>query len=165
MRRTAIAAMVTAAALLAGGPARGTGPIVAAGPGAYLFVGTYTTPVAAAQVGGELTFVNGDIALHDVVARDDFAPAQCPTEPGICGEDVPEWCLPPKPDEPWTTSLLNPLPFAAGKCPLFATPLIGTAVTAPVEGLWFLEAGRTYRFYCTLHPWMLGTLVALPAGP
>ena len=42
--------------------------------------------------------------------------------------------------------------------PWFKSKLIGLAETAPVEGLERVEAGRTYPFYCSLHPGMQGSL-------
>lgn len=46
--------------------------------------------------------------------------------------------------------------------PLFGSPLIGIGEVAPVTGLDHLVAGRSYAFFCSLHPGMRGTLVALP---
>jgi plastocyanin len=43
--------------------------------------------------------------------------------------------------------------------PLFHTPLIGIGQTVPVEGLDQVQSGRTYGFYCTLHPGMRGSLI------
>jgi polyvinyl alcohol dehydrogenase (cytochrome) len=43
--------------------------------------------------------------------------------------------------------------------PLFRTPLIGLGETVPVEGLDRVESGRSYEFFCTLHPGMRGNLV------
>jgi outer membrane protein assembly factor BamB len=42
--------------------------------------------------------------------------------------------------------------------PLFHTKLIGFGETAPVEGLDRVQSGRTYEFYCTIHPGMRGSL-------
>jgi plastocyanin len=42
--------------------------------------------------------------------------------------------------------------------PVFNTKLIGLGETAPVEGLDKVQAGRSYPFYCSLHPGMRGTL-------
>lgn len=94
----------------------------------------YTTPVAAVPVGGELTFANADLFKHDVVSH-------------AFGADDQPWCV----------------GRAAGRCPLFWTPLIGAGATTNVLGLDRLEATQTYTFYCTLHGPMEGTLVALPA--
>ncbi len=45
--------------------------------------------------------------------------------------------------------------------PLFKTPLIGIGEVAPVTGLDRVESGRTYGFYCSIHPGMKGTLAVL----
>ena len=42
--------------------------------------------------------------------------------------------------------------------PLFSTALIGFADSAPVRGIGRLRSGRTYDFYCSLHPSMEGKL-------
>jgi outer membrane protein assembly factor BamB/plastocyanin len=43
--------------------------------------------------------------------------------------------------------------------PLFQSKLIGLGETAPVEGVEKLQSGKSYAFYCTVHPGMRGTLV------
>jgi len=50
--------------------------------------------------------------------------------------------------------------------PLFASRLLDFNESAPVAGVRRLRPG-TYEFYCTLHPWMRGTLVvqSAPAIP
>jgi polyvinyl alcohol dehydrogenase (cytochrome) len=45
--------------------------------------------------------------------------------------------------------------------PLFRTPLIGLGQTAAVQGLERVQSGRTYAFYCSIHPGMRGTLAVL----
>jgi plastocyanin len=42
--------------------------------------------------------------------------------------------------------------------PLFSTPVIGAGQYEPVDGAEKLEAGRSYGFYCSIHPGMRGTL-------
>jgi polyvinyl alcohol dehydrogenase (cytochrome) len=42
--------------------------------------------------------------------------------------------------------------------PLFHTPLIDLGETAPVEGLDRVESGKSYAFFCSIHPGMRGTL-------
>ena len=113
-----------------GPPGAGGGSVIAAGPGAQ-FAG-YATPAMVVDVGGELTFANGDAASHDVVAVDAVGP-----------DDQP-WCgnAPP------------------GKCPLFWSKLIGVGGQTPVLGTENLESGESYEFFCTLHTNMRGTLVA-----
>jgi plastocyanin len=71
------------------------------------------------QVGGPLSYTNGDIVQHDVVARDR-------------GPD-------------------------GG--PLFHSRLAGLGEPVPVEGLDRVESGKSYGFYCSLHPGMQGTLI------
>lgn len=140
MRRMLIA--IAVAALAAGTvPARAAVVVVFAGPGSYLT--TYTTPVAAATQGGELTLLNGDIQLHDVVS-DAFGP------------DTQLWC----------DDLVTPTrEFPLGQCPLFWTPLIPLTATSRVYGLENIVPGTVYSFYCSIHPGMIGRLAALPGAP
>ena len=42
--------------------------------------------------------------------------------------------------------------------PLFSTPLIGLGETAEVQGLENTQSGKSYEFFCTLHPGMRGEL-------
>lgn len=111
-----------------------TGPVVVAGPGAWS--SNYATPAMAAQPDGTLTFVNGDVMRHNVVAWDAY------------GDGSDFWCN----------------AYSAGRCPLFWSALVGTGQTAKVYGLEHLEAGKTYTYYCTIHPGMRGTLVVAPGG-
>jgi polyvinyl alcohol dehydrogenase (cytochrome) len=100
-----------------GGEAGGTSSSVVAGPGAYAT--TYATPAVTTSVGGPVSFVNFDIAQHDVVASDK-------------GPD--------------------------GR-PLFRSKLVNFNENAPLEGLDRVESGRSYAFFCSLHPGMRGQLV------
>ena len=100
-----------------GGGSGGGSASIVAGPGAY--GSTYATPVAVTTVDGSVTFVNFDVAQHDVVAD----------EKGPDGQ------------------------------PLFRSDLIGFNETAPVKGLDRVQSGKTYGFYCSLHPGMNGQLV------
>jgi polyvinyl alcohol dehydrogenase (cytochrome) len=43
--------------------------------------------------------------------------------------------------------------------PLFSSQLSGTGEIAPVEGLDRVQSGRTYEFYCSIHPGMRGQLL------
>ncbi|HEV2890769.1 MAG TPA: hypothetical protein VGX28_10390 [Frankiaceae bacterium] len=45
--------------------------------------------------------------------------------------------------------------------PLFRTPLIGIGEIAQVTGLDRVEAGRTYAFFCSIHPGMKATLAVV----
>lgn len=108
------------------------GSPILAGPGAW--ISDFATKVAVVPVGGELSFVNADLMRHDVVAD------------GVYGEG----------DQPWCAF------FRANECPLFWSPLASMGETVGVEGLDRLAPATTYAFYCTLHPQMKGTLVAVP---
>jgi len=46
--------------------------------------------------------------------------------------------------------------------PLFQSKLIGLGEVAQVAGTDRLVAGRSYAFYCSIHPGMRGTLIAAP---
>lgn len=115
------------------GPVGGAGGVVS-GPGAQ-FAG-YLTPAVLAAKGGKLDYTNADVVSHDVV--------QDPRTDGISGKGTKPWCK----------------GFPTGKCPVFFTPLQGLGQTTPVQGLDQLVPGKSYSFYCTLHPSMRGTLVA-----
>lgn len=126
---------LAASLALLGPPAAGVAVPTAnvTGPGSQN-VG-YTMPAAVYVQGGSLTFANVDIFLHDFVATEDHGPGTRP------------WCV----------------DFAPGNCPLFWTPLLATGETALVQGLELTEAGRIYKFHCTIHPPMEGKLVVLGA--
>lgn len=51
----------------------------------------------------------------------------------------------------------------AGGKPLFGTPLLGTGEEALVQGAQQLKGGN-YAFFCTVHPFMTGTLTVTGAG-
>ena len=42
--------------------------------------------------------------------------------------------------------------------PLFHSKLIGLGEAADVEGVDRLQSGRSYEFFCSVHPGMRGTL-------
>jgi plastocyanin len=54
------------------------------------------------------------------------------------------------------------LPGIDGR-PLFRTPVIGTGASAFVDGSQYLVTG-SYDFYCSIHPFMTGTLKVTAAG-
>lgn len=95
--------------------------------------GGYANAVAVVDVAGTLTFVNADISAHDLVAR----------------EAGPS-------DAPWCSRYAG-----QGSCPLFASRIVGLGGEAVVEGTDRLAPGATYGFFCSIHPWMSGTLVAV----
>jgi polyvinyl alcohol dehydrogenase (cytochrome) len=43
--------------------------------------------------------------------------------------------------------------------PLFSSKLVGVGEVTPVEGLDRVQAGKSYGFYCSIHPGMRGTLI------
>ena len=51
----------------------------------------------------------------------------------------------------------------AGGKPLFGTPLLGTGEEALVQGVQQLRGGN-YPFFCTVHPFMTGTLTVTGGG-
>lgn len=82
-----------------------------------------------------INYTNLDMNLHDVVARDDFRP-----------DGSAPWCA----------------DYPSGTCPLFWTPLInGGGTMTPVQGLQDAKVGRDYTFYCSIHPYMVGTITVV----
>jgi hypothetical protein len=116
--------------------------VIAAGP-ASKSVG-YATPVAVAQVGAPLAFVNADIEEHNVAScRYVGSNLVCDT-----GPDTQPWCE----------------FYAPGKCPLFWSEWKGLGVW-PVWGLENAVPGKTYGFYCEKHgSAQQGLLVVLPGA-
>lgn len=110
----------------------GVGPVVATGPGGFAL--GYATPVVVARAGGSLTYINADVAPHDVVS-DEYGPG----------------------DQPWCRN------YPLNKCPMIWSNLISLANSTPVLGLDNAVPGATYTFTCSLHPNMQGTLVISPA--
>lgn len=174
-RVTALLVATTALALAAGiAPARAQGTLLVALPGSFL-TPTYGMPGTVVQVGGELTFVNLDAQPHDVQAvtscnprcnEKQYAPVQCPAEPGVCDPATPFWCMPPNPTSAWTPFPgNNQLPFAPGWCPVIWSPLISIGIdpppVTPVYGLEYLTSAETYDFFCSRHPLMRGVLLAV----
>jgi hypothetical protein len=106
------------------------------GPGGAYY--GYLTPVIVVQKKGKLSYTNLDIVQHDVVhnARADRT----------YGPRTKPWCK----------------LFRRGKCPVFWSKRAGLSQTVPVKGLESVKPGKTYTFYCTLHPSMEGTLVVAP---
>jgi len=112
-------------------------PVYVSGPGGQF--ATFHPPVALAQVGGPLTYVNMDLAQHDVISK-------------ATRDDQPEWC-----------ELINV--DQSGKCPLFGSLLIGIAKSSPVYGLDGVQPATPYEFRCSIHPNMSGYLIAGPKAP
>lgn len=102
--------------------------------------GGYATPVVVADLDGTLVVSNTDpLAQHDILSQ------------ALANEEE-TWCA-----------------RYAGHhaCPLFVSPLVpplgldGTVYEASVEGLDNLVPGTAYPFFCSVHHWMSGTLVAI----
>jgi len=122
-------------------PTPGAGPLdpsprIIAGPQAQ-FAGYLTRTMVASKRLGKVLYSNFDVVRHDVV--------QDPRTDGVGGSGKDPWCK----------------RFAKGKCPAFWTPLLGLGETTELQGLKNLKAGRSYTFYCSLHPGMRGTLAVV----
>jgi glucose/arabinose dehydrogenase len=136
-RRLATLAVSVVSTALFPAPVSAADSVVVAGPGATAT--SYATPATVVDTAGSLTFLNTDVAIHDVV--------QDVAADGVSGPSDQPWC---------------PL-FADGACPLFWSEAITVAQrTTPVLGIPNLEPGGTYTFYCRFHPSMKGTLSVLP---
>lgn len=86
------------------------------------------------DTGGTVVFVNADIRAHDVVAT-------------ATGPSTNPWC--------------DDRRFVNRPCPLFASDFIRLGASAPVEGIDQLTPLSTYAFFCSVHPWMTGTLTVI----
>jgi plastocyanin len=106
------------------------------GPGGQFY--GYLTPVVVVQKKGKLAYSNVDIVQHDFVhdAKADR----------VYGTNRKPWCD----------------GFPRNKCPVFWSKRAGLGQTVPVKGLGSVKKGKTYTFYCTLHPSMVGDLVVAP---
>lgn len=128
--RIVVAAAAAALALIPSGAARAAP--AAAAPGG--FAAGFATPVVIIAQGEGVTFHNFDIAPHDFVAQDAFLSKKAARRA--------KWCS-----------------GFDGKCPLFWSPKIGVGESTEVLGLKAVRSGKSYAFYCTVHPNMKGTLV------
>lgn len=90
------------------------------------------------DVEGTLMLTNTDLAGHDLVSV----------------ADGPE-------DNPWCDQ------YPGRACPLFASTIVGLGGQAEVQGIDALPATDpsgapvTYDYYCSVHPWMTGTITTL----
>lgn len=116
----------------------GTGSVIATVPR-----DTYAPPAVLVARDEPLTYVNLDANRHDVVAR------------VYAGAGKRETHVRPDGSAPWCADF-------EGDCPLFWSELIaGPGSSTPVLGLEDAEVGATYEFYCTIHPYMVGTLTVV----
>ncbi|MEA2451351.1 MAG: hypothetical protein QOG04_61 [Actinomycetota bacterium] len=109
--------------------------VIAAGPGS--FAAGFLTPVSVGTAAAPLTFVNGDIQPHNVIASADFLPKATAKKTA--------WCK----------------GYAKTKCPVFWSATVATGGSTAVLGLENLESGKQYAFFCSIHPGMKGTLVGI----
>jgi polyvinyl alcohol dehydrogenase (cytochrome) len=119
-----------------GGPEDQATPHIVAGPQAQ-FAGYLTPAMVASKQTGRVLYTNLDVVRHDVM--------QDVRTDGVASKGKDPWCK----------------RFAKGKCPLFLAPLLGLGETAEVQGFKNTVPGRTYTFYCSLHPGMRGTLAVV----
>jgi plastocyanin len=122
-------------------PAPGPGPDqaaphIVAGPQAQ-FAGYLTPAMVASKRSGKVLYTNLDVVRHDVV--------QDPRTDGVAGPSKSPWCK----------------RFPKGSCPVFWAPLLGLGETAQLQGLQNTQPGKTYTFYCSLHPGMRGSLAVV----
>jgi plastocyanin len=109
--------------------------VAVAGPGG--FAAGFATPVVLAPTAIGVTFVNGDIQPHNVIATADFFPKK--------EAKKVEWCK----------------SYAKTKCPVFWSDTVAVGESTPVLGIDNLVSGQQYAFFCSIHPGMKGTLVAI----
>ncbi len=124
----AIASLVVTAF---GSPA--SAAVAVAAPGS--FAAGFATPVVIAPAATGVTFVNGDIQPHNVIANEDF----------LSKKDAKKF--------PWCKY------YPKGECPIFWSDTVGQGGTAEVLGLENLTSGSQYSFFCSTHPAMTGTLI------
>ncbi len=151
-RAAALIVALLALTAFAATPVRAAGLVYVTGPAGQLT--NFTVPLWAHPAGSTVTFVNLDAASHDVVAECISVTPCTLNSPGAYGSDEPYWCNP----GPGQTQD----PYPAGKCPLFWSPLVGLSGVTPVHNIDLIQPGLVYRFRCSIHANMQGTLVALP---
>ena len=127
--RRLLVVMLAALAMVPFGSARAAVGVAATAPGSINY--GYATPVVVSAQ-GHLTFVNTDLDSHDLRALDAYRP-----------DGSASWCI----------------GFNHNQCPLFLSDKIGTGEISDVLGLQGLGSGQVFKFFCTPHPWMVGTLV------
>jgi plastocyanin len=118
------------------GPEDEVAPHIVAGAQAQ-FYGYLTPAMVLSKGSGKVVYTNLDVVRHDVV--------QDVRTDGVAGKGKDPWCK----------------RFGKGKCPVFWAPLLGVGESAQVQGLKNTVAGKTYTFYCSLHPGMRGSLAVV----
>ncbi|MFP5225896.1 MAG: hypothetical protein ACLGH3_10170 [Actinomycetota bacterium] len=164
--RSWIRSLVAVAAIVAmpSGASAVATPAIVSAPG-NTFTPVFTTPVAAAQPGEDIMYIQADpTGLHDVVSL-----ASGPDDADHCFKR--NIAVPPlgTPFDPSSATFKldsegNKISaYQPGQCPLFATALISVGHQYPLEGLQNIEGGQIYEFKCSIHSNMRGRLVGIPA--
>ncbi len=125
--------LVAGAALVLGSAAPASAAVAVTGPGG--FVAGFVPPVVVIAPGEGITYANADIAPHNFIAYDAFLNKKQAKKT--------EWCS----------------GFDSGRCPLFWSDTITAGATTDVRGLERVKSGKSYGFFCSVHPGMKGTLV------
>jgi plastocyanin len=89
----------------------------------------YLTPNVTISAGEPVTLMNFDLVSHDVTSEATYRPKR---RKGQKRRPPPRL--------------------------LFTSPLIGFGQSAPVEGTQRMKAGQSYRYFCSLHPSMVGSI-------
>jgi polyvinyl alcohol dehydrogenase (cytochrome) len=118
------------------GPEDAATPHIVAGPQAQ-FSGYLTPAMVFSKASGKVVYTNLDVVRHDVV--------QDVRTDGVASKGKDPWCK----------------RYAKGRCPVFMAPLLGLGESADLQGLKNTVAGKTYTFYCSLHPGMRGSLAVV----
>lgn len=124
---------VAVATLVLASATPGNAAVAVTGPGG--FVAGFIPPVIIIAPGEGITYANADIAPHNFMAYDAFLTKKQAKKT--------EWCS----------------AYDATKCPLFWSDTITAGSSTEVLGLERVKSGKTYGFYCSIHPGMKGTLV------
>ena len=107
--------------------------VAVTGPGG--FVAGYLPPIVVIAPGEGITYTNADVAPHNFVAYESYLSKKQAKK------------------SPWCTG------YDKGKCPTFWSQTITLGKSTEVLGLENVESGKSYAFYCSLHPGMKGTLI------
>jgi hypothetical protein len=118
------------------GPEEEVAPHIVAGPQAQ-FSGYLTPAMVFSKGSGKVIYTNLDVVRHDVV--------QDVRTDGVASKGKDPWCK----------------RYAKGRCPVFMAPLLGLGESAALQGLKNTVTGKTYTFYCSLHPGMRGSLAVV----
>ena len=125
--------LVLALCMVVAAPSTASAAVAVTGPGG--FVAGFLPPVVVVAPGEGITYTNADIAPHNFIALDAFLTKKQAKKA--------KWCS----------------GYDAGKCPVFWSETITLGESTEVLGLENVVSGKTYGFYCSLHPGMKGTLV------